>query len=746
MKDFVSIAPNGQFALDGRRWYCNSTIYFGHYPGAMLDWFTDPAWAINQPRLEGDFARMQALGLNHAALFLSSSMFFAAGRRLEKGFDRLDHVVETAKRHGLRTTLFCGPFIDNEQEYQRVTGRTWKYGNHWLPSFNEALFDAYVELARPLAERYRDEPAVLGHGDRIDRFHKGFDNVTIPFNLKEEWHAWLKARYGTFKNLLDAVGGAEALENQPADFHQVLLPQESRFNASLKNPLGYDYILWQKQTIGDTQARWDAAMAEFAPRQVFWTPFEGNTNTWAMIDGFSPETKKLKAIWMEYYSFEVTRPGPVQPFEEWAHTPEIIHRRQAVELPVVYNAAYMMTRYLKQSVQQPVVICHGVQLGYRCNGAETETEQLAIMDRVNAACLAADGDGWHYWNWTDDWQSSKAHQAKQKATPTDFYWNGESMGLYDADDQPRPVTALVSLYSREVERRARRNPAPQQSEVLMLSSAPRNYNLFRRLAYPTAAAVNGALTRCGIQADYLWSAQNDIQISQATLDRYKLIVIADNQYERDHRQLPDKLLAYVEQGGTLVLPLDRWATFKDEHGVAFESPAIRRLSGVDPEGRKDWPGADRPCQNWPFGSNPAHEPNLDAQAFPRLIWGICPDFRHRSPLASRTALLAFRSLDGDTFTVVPGLVDRAEAIAVAKFPAGTLPFLYRHRVGKGTVYVNAWTTNLYRDCDARIDYGGWEYDFFLDLAAETARVENMEVTAGAAIWLRNSWGYFWQQQ
>ena len=166
---------------------------------------------------------------------------------------------------------------------------------------------------------------------------------------------------------------------------------------------------------------------------------------------------------------------------------------------------------------------------------------------------------------------------------------------------------------------------------------------------------------------------------------------------------------------------------------------------MDPNGKKDWPGAGRPCRNWPFPSDVAQEPNLDAQAFPRLIWGICPAFRHLSPVAFKTALLAFRSMDRDSFTIVPGLVESVEVIAVAKFPAGSVPFLYRHRVGKGWVYVNAWTSNIYRDSAARIDYGGWEYDFFLSMAAGTANVMDRNVIGGASLWLRNTWGYFWKE-
>ena len=745
MKTFVHVSDEGRFELDGKRWYCNSVIYFGRFPGAMIDWFGDELWAKNEPRLEPDFARMQALGINHAALFLTNKMFFEAGRPVQKGYDRLDRVIAAAKQCDIRVTLFSGPFIDSPGEYHRITGRTWEHGERWLPSFNEALFDAYVQQMKPLAERYRHEPAVLGYGDRIDRFHKGFDNVTIPFNLKEEWAAWLKTRYGTFASFLDAMGGSGVLENSPKDFSQVLLPQESKWNASLRNPLAYDYILMQKKTIGDTQARWDAAMRKIAPQQVFWTPFEGCTLDWAMLDGFTPETRRLHAIWMEYYHWQAVRTAPVGPFEEWAHTREFVTRRLHHESPTIYNMAYILTRYVKQSTQRPVVLCHGVRLDAPANGAETEDHQVAMVDRVNAACLAADGDGWHYWCWADDWESSLAHRAEQKAHPHEMYFQGESMGLYDYDDHPRPVAALVRLYSDAVTRRARRATPHKHSEVLLLSSAAQMYNLFRRMATPTAAAVNGALARLGIECDYLWTAQNDVHIAPETLAGYRLVVIADHMYGRDFRDMPAKLLRFVQEGGTLYLALDRWDSFEDEHGVRHESPALRTLSGVDPAGVKDWPGADTGCRNWPFPTEKPHEPNFDALAFPRLHWGVCPAFRHRAPVAQRMQMLGYRSFDNEQFTAVPALVKGAEVIAVGKFPGGSKPFLYRHRLGKGAVYVNAWTNNVYRDSDVRSDYGGWEYDFILALAAETAGVEDQDPTRGAALWLRNTWGYFWKK-
>lgn len=745
MAQFVTISPNGQFALDGRRWYCNSVVYFGRFPGTCGgDWTADEPWRRNEPLLDRDFARMAALGLNHAALFFRNESFFEAGRVKEKGMARMDRVVAAARKAGIRVSIFLGGFIDSPEVYHMITGRRWACDNRWLPSFNPVLHEAYVAQIRPFAERYRAEPTVAAYTDRIDRFYKGFDNVSIPFNLKDEWREHLKAKFGSFRSFVEAMGGPDALENRPADWADVLLPQESRWNASLRNPLGYEYILWQKQAIGEAQARFDAAIRAIAPDQFIWTPFEGNTNTWAMLDGFSPETKQLQAVWMEYYYFEVVRAAPVQPFAEWVHTPEVVHRRIAHELPVVYNAAYMMTRYLKGSVRQPVVICHGAMMDQRSYGIETPEQHAAIVDRVNAACLAADGDGWHYWSFTDDNQSLSSHLAEQKADPTRFFWYGESTGLFDWDDAPRPACAIVSQYSAELSRRAASGRPEKRSDVLLLSSAPRMYSLFRRLAYPTAAAVSGALARCGVECDYLWSAQNDVRISPETLGAYRLIVLADNMYERDFRDMPGKLLAFVEQGGTLYLPLDRWDLFRDEHGVAYRDEALTRLSGVDPDGWKDWPGARETCANWPFASDPGAVPNEDFQGFPRLSWGICPEFRHRCPSAFRLQYLGWVSMDGDTFTVIPGLVAGAEVIAVGKFPAGSRPFFYRHRVGKGTVYVNAWTNNLFRDSESRNDYGGWDYDWMLALAIETGGVRDADLIGGASLWLRNTWGYFWK--
>ena len=217
MNNFVKITDDGRFSLEGKRWMCNSVVYYGRFPGSCgQDWFRDDRWPKNAAELDRDFGNMAQVGLNHAALFFHNDGFFANGKVLAKGMDRLDLIVEAAKKAGVRISIFLGPFIDNAEMYRQITGLEWEYDNRWLPSFNPALHEAYVQQIAPFAERYKNEPTVMAYTDRIDRYHKGFDNVSIPFNLKEEWAEWLRQRYGSFANLLEAVGGVEALENHPA--------------------------------------------------------------------------------------------------------------------------------------------------------------------------------------------------------------------------------------------------------------------------------------------------------------------------------------------------------------------------------------------------------------------------------------------------------------------------------------------------------------------------------------------------
>jgi hypothetical protein len=745
INSFVKITPGGQFSLDGKRWMCNSVVYHGRFPGTCArDWLDDGHWELNQPELSRDFAGMARVGINHSALFFNQDSLFKNGKLLTQGAERMDEVVEQAKKAGIRVSIFVGPFIDKPEIYKQITGEEWHYDQRWLPSFNPHLHEAYVKQIAPFAERYKNEPAVMAFTDRIDRFHKGFDNLTIPFNLKDEWHGHLKAKFGSFKNLLDTVGGPGALENNPKDFNEVLLPHESKWNGSMKNPLGYEFILWQKQSIGDAQAHFDERINKLAPNQFVWTPFEGNTTTWAMLDGFTPKRKKLQAIWMEYYFFELTRPSFVQPFEEWTHTREVVHRRLSHQIPVIYTGAYTMARYIKQSVQQPVVICHGGWTESPAYGTDTYEQQTAIVDRVNLACLAADADGWHYWNWRDDEQSWHGKRRERFEKPEEFYFYGESLGMNTFDGFPKPVLSLVQRYSRECQRRADANPPAKKSDLLLLSSSARMYTLFRRMAVPTAAAMVGALSRIGIEPDVLWTGQDEVRIDQATLNSYRMIAMADNMFGRDFRDTPEKLLKYVEQGGTLYFAMDRFDRFEDEYGVRHENAAMAKLCGVDANGLKDWPGAHSKCHNWPFATDASQEPNMDIMAFPRLAWGVCPEFRHLLPYPEKLAFLGFRSTDDDNVTVIPGLVKGAEVIAVGKFPPGSRPLFYRHRIGKGTVYVNAWTNNVFRDSESRADYGGWEYDWMLDMPAQSAGVRDIDLTNGSSAWLRNTWGYFWR--
>ena len=220
MNNFVTITPDGRFALDGQRWMCNSTVYYGRYPGSCgPDWFTGDRWEQNSASFDADFGAMAAVGINHAAMFFHNDMFFSAGQVLQQGLERVDVIVEAAKRAGIRISIFLGPFIDSPESYYQITGQQWEHDNRWLPSFNPALHAAYVQQIAPFAERYKNEPTVMAFTDRIDRFHKGFDNVSIPFNLKDEWATYLRDRYTTFGEGDGALAGVmDQSDFQPEGF------------------------------------------------------------------------------------------------------------------------------------------------------------------------------------------------------------------------------------------------------------------------------------------------------------------------------------------------------------------------------------------------------------------------------------------------------------------------------------------------------------------------------------------------
>ena len=116
------------------------------------------------------------------------------------------------------------------------------------------------------------------------------------------------------------------------------------------------------------------------------------------------------------------------------------------------------------------------------------------------------------------------------------------------------------------------------------------------------------------------------------------------------------------------------------------------------------------------------------------------------PVPYRQQMLGFRTADDDSFTVVPGLVHGAEVIAVGKSPRSTMPVhlppspRQRHGLRERLDEQRLPRQRL------PSDYGGWEYDFILALPIETSGITDVDITRGAALWLRNSWGYFWNQK
>jgi hypothetical protein len=61
----VKITPDGRFSLDGERWFCNSILHDGRFPGACgTDWFLDLPLATSGAR-DVDMTKGAAVGLRN---------------------------------------------------------------------------------------------------------------------------------------------------------------------------------------------------------------------------------------------------------------------------------------------------------------------------------------------------------------------------------------------------------------------------------------------------------------------------------------------------------------------------------------------------------------------------------------------------------------------------------------------------------------------------------------------------------
>jgi len=672
-KSFVTTDRQGQFLLHGQPWFLHGATYFGRRPGTCVgSWFGEN-FQHNFEFLKDDVHRMRDIGLNTVSLFLPGADFYDAKLQPEERiFRQLDLALDVIAAAGLRSVIFpC----------TRITRETWckVHGIEpgpelWNPSVNrdaeKSLFWTYIHFAR----RYARRNDVLGYMGRVGRFDfKDWDPPeALASPVYTEWYAWLERRFhGDFalaRELLD-------LETDETRWDRIRLPQETPQHFSRTSSRAFEYGVMQQVLVSQANQRLHRLIKDAAPDQFTINDMEGCEFAISLLNVLVPELVTADAIWLECYNWEGMRGShDTSPrHQTWLVEPSA--EKPTIEL--IGNAGYvqMLIRWMQQS-GKALILCHGTDIGNR-RGVRNENEQALMVDRFNAYIQACGAHAINYWCWTDDEQSRtvkipegvevNAETVKQYGA-----MDGESMGILRFDGGERPLTAVIRGTSPSlIGQPSMKSP----KETLVLFPTPIFQSLYRYRANCTGFGVFTSLARQGILADAAFTSAGEDLIAPERLEPYRLIILGTASYERDHPEIADLLLNYVEQGGTLFIPLAFPDRIDDAYLKSRHSAALEILSGkVGYHSRGS-------CRH--LAAIRSHHP--------RFVTDLT-----RSWTLGDEALFTRVSLPKDV-----------ELLA----SADDFPLLYRHSIGKGTVYLFTWTLDVHLFRDTHYDYPGGNWDW-----------------------------------
>ncbi|TAL73941.1 MAG: hypothetical protein EPN88_04105, partial [Bacteroidetes bacterium] len=162
-----------------------------------VNYIVSDGWMINLPNLSvetmnADMAALQKIGINHIRFFPLWPLTQPAINKLdEKVMKQLDLLVESAGRHSI--TIQIAP----------ITG--WMSGLVFLPSWAEGdmfrdqkIIDGQTFLAKTIATRYRNNPAVMGY-DFGNELNVLVSRTASKGSSPDQIFSWLKQIYPAFK-------------------------------------------------------------------------------------------------------------------------------------------------------------------------------------------------------------------------------------------------------------------------------------------------------------------------------------------------------------------------------------------------------------------------------------------------------------------------------------------------------------------------------------------------------------------
>jgi hypothetical protein len=673
-KPFVTTDRHGQFLLGGKPWFLHGATYFGRRPGTCGGSWLGAHFQHNFKFLAEDCRRMRDAGLNTVGLFLPGADFFRPSdlAPVEDRFRELDRILDTIAESGLRTVVFPCTRIAKEAWCQ---ARQVDPGTELWNAATNADAEASLHWTfRPFLERYADRPDVVGTMGRVGRFDfVGWDPPTaLAAPVRSHWQRWLKHRFHDDFALARELFG---LARDEADWNRIRLPQETPANFSRSSPRAFEYALMQQVMISEANRRLHRLMKKLAPRQLTINDMEGVEFPIGLINVLVPELVTADALWLECYNWEGMRGTHDTDPRHQVWLVEPVANQRTIEL--VGNAGYvqMLVRWMQQS-GKALILCHGTDIGIR-RGVATEAEQALMVDRFNAYFQACGVHGINYWCWTDDDLSRSAllppEQGPEAEAARKRYWQaGETMGCLRHDGTERPLAAVVRATGRSL---AGRGAAASPHEALVLFPTPVFQSLYRYRANCTGFGIFTSLARQGLLADAAFTSAGETLIAANRLKPYRLIILGASSYHRDHPEIPGLLLTYVRSGGTLFLPLALPDRLDDPYLQPRRSTALSTLSG--------WAKF--------HGRAERHHVGRIVSRHPRFVTGQTPSW----------------DLADEAFFTKVAPVATAEVLV----EADGQPLLYRHRLGKGSVYVFTWTLDVHLFKEEQYDYLGGDWDW-----------------------------------
>jgi hypothetical protein len=685
---FVATDGLGNFTLDGRPHFLHAAVYFGRRPGTCgADWMGEN-FGHNLAFMDRDFATMNELGINTLGLFVPARHSFDGLAPMPERLDQLHAVLDKMAEHDLRAIVWASRGISKD---------VWCAAHGidpnetpWHPAVNPHAEDLVVASATAWRRHFADRPEVLGWDTGVGRFFRyGF--TAEP--LRAPWAAWLRERFGgDFARVRELFG----LGPDEAAWEGVRTPVETEPYFNEENPRSFEFALMQEVLCRRASARVNERLRPVTPRQLIVEAMEGCCFSTGHLTTIVPEMITADALWLECYHWEGLRSHHLVDEAGLRWMKEPVAEKPSAGIINAAGYVQMLTRWMQRS-GKAIIMCHGCDIGEKRRGVRSEQDQAQLLRRYNTFFHASGGHGIAYWCWSDDELSRTFTRTfgveYDSLTPDEqkkYPQAGETMGIVRYDGSLRPVTDHIRGLSKRLRGRARvQTPA----QVLVLFPCPMLQSLHRYRSNVTGFGIFTSLARQGILAEAAMTSAGEELLRPETLAPYRLLILGANEYVRDHPEVPGLLVDYVEAGGALLLPLGAPATLADPYVKRRRAPALRRLSGCARLLGRRPANAVEDVR----GEHPAFEPSATPS------WALEMD--------EQPTLTRVRPVDG------------AEVLA----RAGKAPLLYRHRLGKGTVYVFTWNLDVFVWRGAEVDYAGGHWDWlWRGLAAELGLKQDLQ--------------------